>query len=45
MADFSLKISAESLGKTLEGIGEQVQRELEGAVEDLAYGAYAKNSS
>ena len=42
MADFSLKISAESLGKTLEGIGEQVQRELEGAVEDLAYGAYAK---
>ena len=42
MADFSLKITAASLGKTLAGISEQLEDELEGAVEDLAYGAYAK---
>ena len=40
MADFSIKIKAEQLGKTLDGIGEQL--ELEGAVSDLAHGAYAK---
>ena len=42
MADFSIKIKAEELGKTLDGIGEQLERELEGAVADLAHGAYAK---
>ena len=42
MADFSIKIKAEELGKTLDGIGEQLERELEGAVSDLAHGAYAK---
>ena len=42
MADFSVKIKAEELGKVFEDIGEQLSLELESAVSDLAHGAYAK---
>ena len=42
MADFSLKIKAEDLGKVFEGIGEQLEAELSQAVSDLAQAAHAK---
>ena len=42
MADFSLKIRADELGKSIADIGKQLEKELDSAVEDLAYGAYAK---
>ena len=42
MADFSIKLKAEELGKVIDDIGEQLQQELETAVSDLAHGAYAK---
>ena len=42
MADFSLKIRADELGKSIADIGKQLEDELNGAVSDLAYGAYAK---
>lgn len=45
MADFNLKIRAEELGKALAGIGDQLEEELNGAVADLAHGAYAKISA
>ena len=45
MADFNIKIRAEELGKAIEGIGEQLEEELNGAVADLAHGAYAKISA
>ena len=45
MADFSIKFKAEELGKTLDNIGEQLEQELQEAVSDLAYGAYAKIAS
>ena len=42
MADFSLKFRADELGKTIAGIGKQLEDELDSAVADLAHGAYAK---
>ena len=42
MADFNVKIRAEELGKAFAEIGEQLEQELNGAVADLAHGAYAK---
>ena len=42
MADFSLKIRADELGKSIADIGKQLEDELNGAVADLAHGAYAK---
>ena len=42
MADFSLKFRADELGKSIAGIGKQLEDELDSAVADLAHGAYAK---
>lgn len=41
MADFSVKIKAEELGKSLENLAEGVEAELNQAVADLATAAYA----
>jgi len=42
MADFDLRLMAEELGKSIQNLGPMLEKEVQGAIRDVAFGAHAK---